>query len=148
MEIDISNGASGVSNTAVAKRPPQLKSRVTNGRRVFALGGDGRGAWVRRWKDVIELHVADCGGQEHMSEAQLSLARRAATLSIQLEQFEAAMSEGKEVDLDLYARVAGHLRRILESLGLKRVAKNVTSDANVLADYFAKPITSKRDGHA
>jgi hypothetical protein len=53
-----------------------VKSKVTNGRRVFAAGGDGRGAWTRRWKDIVELHVADAGGRDHMSEAMLSLCRR------------------------------------------------------------------------
>ncbi|HEV7910732.1 MAG TPA: hypothetical protein VGP28_06535, partial [Methylocella sp.] len=59
---------------------------MTNGRRVFAVGGDGRGAWTRRWKDIVELHVADAGGRDCMTEAMLSLCRRAATLEIQLEQ--------------------------------------------------------------
>jgi hypothetical protein len=66
-----------------ARATPRLatvKSKVTNGRRVFAVGGDGRGAWTRRWKDIVELHVADAGGRDHMSEAMLSHCRRAATL--------------------------------------------------------------------
>ena len=50
-----------------------VKSKKTNGRRVFAVGGDGRGAWTRRWKDIVELHVADEGGRDQMSEAMLSL---------------------------------------------------------------------------
>jgi hypothetical protein len=75
-----------------------IRSKVTNGRRVFAVGGDGRGAWTRRWKDIVELHVADAGGCDLMTEAMLSLCRRAATLEIQLEQLECRMSEGDDVD--------------------------------------------------
>jgi hypothetical protein len=52
-----------------------VKSKVTNGRRVFAVGGDGRGVWTRRWQDIVELHVADAGGRDHMTEAMLSLCR-------------------------------------------------------------------------
>jgi hypothetical protein len=84
-----------------------LKSRATTSRRLFAVGGDGRGAWVRRWKDLLELHINDCGGALHMSESRLSLARRAATLEMSWNSFEAKMSEGKAVDIEVYGRVAG-----------------------------------------
>lgn len=111
----------------IAARPRQLKSAATNGRRVFAQGGDGRGPWVRRWKDICELHVSDCGGAAALSEARMSLCRRAATLEIQLEQIEAKMSEGKDapLDIEIYGRCASHLRRILETLGLDRKARDV-----------------------
>jgi hypothetical protein len=111
-----------------------VRSKVTNGRRVFAVGGDGRGAWTRRWKDIVELHVADAGGRDHMTEAMLSLCRRAATLEIQLEQLECCMSEGDDVDIEIYGRIASHLRRILETLGLERKSKDITPD---LRSYLA-----------
>jgi hypothetical protein len=38
------------------------------------------------------------------------------------------------VDLDGYTRAASHLRRILETLGIKRVPRDVTPD---LHDYIA-----------
>jgi hypothetical protein len=105
--------------------PSKAKSARSNGNRVFALGGDGRGAWSRRQRDVAQLHIADIGGEEHASEAMLSLCRRAATLEVTLEQMEAAMSEGKDTDYDLYNRLVGNLRRVLESIGLQRVARDV-----------------------
>jgi hypothetical protein len=77
----------------IARKPEALRSKVTNGRRVFAIGGDGRGAWTRRWKDLFEAHVADLGGQDVLSEAQVSLCRRVAAIEVQLEQAEAKMSE-------------------------------------------------------
>jgi hypothetical protein len=89
---------------------------VTNGKRVFAIGGDGRGAWTRRWKDLHEQHVLDIGGPEGLSEAQVSLCRRCAAIEVQLEQMEAQMSEGNlDVDLDLYGRLTGQLRRTFEA---------------------------------
>src|ERR1700736_4709519 len=78
----------------IASKLGTLKSKVTNGRRVFAIGGDGRGAWTRRWRDLVELHTADCGGSSAISEAMLSLCRRIAAIEVQLEQMEACMSEG------------------------------------------------------
>jgi hypothetical protein len=131
-----------------ARATPRLatvKSKVTDGRRVFAVGGDGRGAWTRRWKDIVELHIADAGGRDHMSEAMLSLCRPAATLEIQLEQLECRMSEGDDVDIEIYGRIASHLRRILETLGVERKARPVNDGSDVLADYFSQPPPKKGD---
>jgi hypothetical protein len=111
------------NSQTITSRSPTLRSRVTNGKIVFAIGGDGRSAWTRRWKDLVEAHTNDCGGRGRLTEARLSLCRRAATLEIQLEELEARMSEGKKVDLASYAMVASHLRRILESVGLARATK-------------------------
>jgi hypothetical protein len=116
-----------------------VRSKVTNGRRVFAIGGDGRGAWTRRWKDIVELHVAGAGGRDYMSEAMLSLCRRAATLEIQLEQLECCMSEGEDVDIEIYGRIASHLRRILETLGVERKPRPVNDGSQALAEYFSRP---------
>ena len=107
-----------------AGRAANLRSKVTNGSRVFAVGGDGYSPWTRRWRDLVELHVSDAGGTDTMSEAELSHCRRCASLEISLEQMEAAMSEGKEADPEIYARIASHLRRLLETPGLKRVARS------------------------
>jgi hypothetical protein len=72
-----------------------------------------------------------------MSEGRKSLCRRAATLEVNLEQLEAKMSEGQGVDLDIYNRLAGNLRRILETLGLERKIKDV-SQSTVL-EHFRRP---------
>ena len=76
------------------------------------------------------------GGSERMSEAQLSLIRRAATLEVELERLEGRLATGDEdVSLDAYQRAANSLRRLLESLGLERKAKDVTPS---LADIIAR----------
>jgi hypothetical protein len=107
---------------AVTRRMPPNKgqrSKVTNGKSMF-VNGDGNSAWTRRFKDLVENHADDIGGYELLSEAQVSLIRRCATLEIELEDMEGQLSKGEEVDLDLYGRIAGHLRRYLETLGIKR----------------------------
>lgn len=125
--------------TPITGRPRNLRSATTNGNRPFAQGGDGRGVWVRRWRDLTDLHVGDLGGHEACSEAQLSLCRRIATTEVTLEQLEARLSEGAEVDLDLYNRLAGNLRRMLESIGLERRAKDLTPDSDVVAHFRRRP---------
>lgn len=105
---------------------------MTNGSRLF-VDGDGQSPWARRWRDLVELHEADLGGGTHLTEAQASLCRRVATIEIELEAMEGTLSRGEKVSLDEYARVSGHLRRILESLGIERRKRNLTPD---LADYL------------
>ena len=71
-----------------------------------------------------------------MSEARFALCKRAAGLECELEQMEGRMSLGEEVSLDEYGRAASHLRRILETLGLDRRARDVTLDG-VELDVFS-----------
>ena len=99
---------------------PTCRSKVTNGSALFAEGGDGRSAWARRFRDLCRAHAADLGGADIISEAQASLIRRVSTLEVELEQMETTMASGGEIDLDAYSRAAGHLRRILETLGIER----------------------------
>src|SRR5689334_13287246 len=96
------------------RRPAALRSKVTNGRSLFVAGGDGRGAWARRLRDVVEAHVSDLGGADNISEAERSIVRRIATLTVELERLEAkfAIGKGSDSDLDLYQRAAGNLRRL------------------------------------
>jgi hypothetical protein len=107
---------------------PSFRSSVTNGSIVLA-GVDGRSTWVRRLRDLIELHVADLGGPDAISQAERSIVRRAATLEVELERLEsvfASAGEATPTQLDLYQRAAGNLRRLLEALGLQRRPKDVT----------------------
>jgi hypothetical protein len=100
---------------------------VTNGTALLP-GVDGRSAWIRRCKDVIAAHLSDLGGEDNTSAAERSIIRRAATLTVELERLEAAFAragEASAADIDLYARVAANLRRLLESVGLKRRAREI-----------------------
>jgi hypothetical protein len=81
-------------------------SRVTKGKRMFVEFGDPRSAWARRWNDLVLTHAADVGGFDMLSEAQISLCRRAATMEIELEAMEARMSEGQKIDLGTSRRTA------------------------------------------
>ncbi|WP_461329812.1 hypothetical protein [Bradyrhizobium diazoefficiens] len=115
------------------------RSKVTNGKRLFAdMTVDGRSGWSRRLRDLLQLHIADLGGEDVVSAAEHSICRRIAAITTELELLERRFAlKGKgasEKDLDLYFRGAGVLRRLLESIGLKRVARDVTP---LLQDYLA-----------
>src|SRR5262245_15704562 len=91
-------------------------------------------ALSRHWlvhRDLIAQHTADLGGESNISQAQLSLIRRAAALTVQLELWEAQFAEdngAKPQALDQYQRCLNSLRRVLEALGLERRVRDVTPE--------------------
>jgi hypothetical protein len=113
-----------------AKRP---RSAVTSGRKLF-VEGDPNSAWSRRYHDLVVRHIGDLGGRDMLSEAQLSLIRRAAAIECELERLDAMLSTGADVNLDAYGRAASHLRRLFETLGIERKAKPIET----LAEYLAR----------
>ncbi|MBP1183808.1 hypothetical protein [Methylobacterium sp. PvR107] len=94
-------------------------------------GVDGRTLWARRMRDVANLHLNDLGGLDVASEAEKSIVRRIATLTVELERMEERFATDGEADpdaLDLYSRTSGNLRRLLEAIGLRRRPKDITPD--------------------
>jgi len=103
----------------------RARSQATSGRRVF-VDGDGNSRWARRYRDLIAAHCQDLGGIDLLSEAKLSLIRRASAIELELEQMEGKLSMGGEIDLDVFTRSASHLRRLFETLGIERQPRDVT----------------------
>jgi hypothetical protein len=92
---------------------------------------------------TLFAHVADLGGPELLSEAQISICRRASAMECELEAMEARMSEGQPIDIDQYGRLTGRLCRMLELVGIRRLTKPLDplSDlAKALEAYPAKAI--------
>ena len=117
-------------STPIDVPKPQARSRVSNGSAVLP-GVDGRSTWVRRLRDLMGLHVSDLGGDNAVSEAERSIIRRVATLTVELERMEAGFAvagEAQPDQLDLYQRTANSLRRLLEAIGLQRRSRDVTPD--------------------
>ncbi len=106
----------------------RIRSAITNGSALLA-DVDHRSARMRRLKDLIAAHISDLGGEDACSQAELSIARRAALLTLELEVLEGRFdqNEGANLrELECYQRVSSALRRLLESLGLGRRARDVT----------------------
>jgi hypothetical protein len=121
------------STSSRAQRP---RSAVTSGRQLF-ISGDPNSAWSRRYHDLVVGHCNDIGpGPDLLSEAQLSLIRRAAAIECELERLDAMLSAGAEVNLDAYGRAASHLRRLFETLGIGRKCRDVTVDG-VAVEVFS-----------
>jgi hypothetical protein len=121
-----------LDNTAAKpdKRHPRQRSTVGNGHKLIA-GCDGRGRWVRRLKDLLDEAISDMGGVDNTSAAERHIIRRACVMIVELERLEGKFAQAGEVsvdDLDCYGRTAGNMRRLLESVGLQRRARDVTPD--------------------
>jgi hypothetical protein len=115
------------------------RSRVTNGTALLPGGVDHRSAWARRLRDVLQEHVADLGGPDSVSAAERSIVRRAATLTVELERMESLFATAGEASaeaIDLYSRLAGNHRRLLEAVGLGRRSRDITP---TLRDYLEGP---------
>jgi hypothetical protein len=115
------------------------RSRVTNGTALLPGNVDHRSAWMRRLRDVLQEHIADMGGPDSVSAAERSIIRRASTLTVELERMESLFATAGEASaeaIDLYSRLAGNHRRLLESVGLGRRPRDVTPS---LAHYLAEP---------
>jgi hypothetical protein len=127
------DGTLSPPSTARRRAPSRAvrpRSAVTSGRQLF-YDGDANSAWSRRFHDLVVGHINDVSGgagANVLSEAQLSLCRRAAAIECELERLDAMLSRSEAVNLDAYGRAASHLRRLFETLGLERRLKDVTPD--------------------
>jgi hypothetical protein len=131
-------------SAAVTAIHPTARSRVTNGSSLF-VDGDGRGVWARRWRDLRALYADDLGGAASLSEFQLGLLGTAATMRCELERLEGRLSVGEAIDTDMYGRIAGHYRRICETLGIERRQRDVTPS---VAEYIEHTAAADGDDEA
>ncbi len=118
--------------TMSAMRPAAMRSAVTNRTRLFLGKGGDLSVVGRRLRDIRDAIASDLGGDDQLSEAQQQLIRRAATLAIHCEQMESDMARGDGADMDEYATMTNVLRRVLTTLGLRRIPRDITT----LADYM------------
>lgn len=80
-------------------------------------GLDKRSAGFRRLRDLMRGFLADLG---NVSERQIQIARRAATLAMLCEELDRKAAEGQQIDMNLYSTASNTLRRLLIDLGLEQ----------------------------
>ena len=124
-------------------------SKVTSGTRMFVDSlADGRSAWARRWNDLVLTHASDLGGYEMLSEAQISICKRVATLECELESMEGRKSAGMPIEIEVYGRISGRLCRMLELIGIKRLTKPLdplSESAKAIEAHAAAPVDDDND---
>jgi hypothetical protein len=102
-------------------------SKLTNGKWLPKVPSTS--TWCRRLKDLVRLYTSDLGGPDNCSEAEASILRRAAALTVECERLEQVMALAEDVNpevVGLYSRASNTLRRHLEATGLRRRLKDVT----------------------
>ena len=115
--------------------PRNNRTKVGNRTATFLDGTDGRSQVARRFRELYADMCIDLGGADRMSTGQHALARRAALLSCECELTEGQVANGEVVNLGPYITATNALRRLLSTLGLERVARDVTP---TLEQYLAE----------
>ena len=81
----------------------------------------------------------DLGGPDKLSESQRQIIRRIASMSVWCEDQEVKLADGEEIDILKFQTVSNSLRRLCETIGLTRVAKNVELDLKSYLEATAQP---------
>lgn len=109
------------NRSAIAVTSVYSRTKIANNSKILA-GVDGRSAGARRYREIL-ANLTSSVLRNHLppiTEAEMSLLRRAATLSIICEGLDAALARGEPVDPLAYSTAANALRRIVTDLGLKQ----------------------------
>lgn len=97
--------------------------------RLLTLGDlDGRTVAARRARTLLDSIQEDLGGADRLSAAQQELAARAAALGALLADGETRLLAGQNIDITQHLAAVNVQRRVLATLGLSRVARDVTPD--------------------
>ncbi len=76
-----------------------------------------------------------------LTEAQLQLVRSAAGLTVLREALDAKALNGERIDVAEYCRISNSLRRLLSTIGLQRIPKDITPSAS---EYVAQRAAQAR----
>lgn len=93
---------------------------------------DGRTRLAQAVQQRYTALAADLGGHDRLSYQRRSLAKRVIWLEATVEQAEAAIARGEEVDLGALTQRINSMIGLYKTLGLDRVAKDVPN----LRDYL------------
>lgn len=88
---------------------------------------DGRTAIARAITDRLHSLEADLGGRDALSYQQRSIAKRAIWTEALIEQQEAALARGADVDFGRLTQANNSLIGLYKALGLERRAKDTPS---------------------
>ncbi|OOC11335.1 hypothetical protein [Thioalkalivibrio halophilus] len=93
---------------------------------------DGRTRLAQAARARLDALQADLGGADALSYQRRSLAKRIVWLEVQIEQREAALARGEEIDEARHTNNVNTLVGLLKSVGLDRKAKDVPDLATYL----------------
>ncbi len=106
---------------------------------VFGL--DRRTKLYRGYAAVLGALAVDQGGADALSEGRRQLIARAAFLAARLAMIETDALSGAEIDIEVHGRASERLRRMLTTIGLDRVPREVES----LSQYLDRKAAEKTE---
>ena len=107
--------------------------------RLLTLGDlDKRTSAYRRAQGLISAMAADLGGDDQITTTQRLLIGRAAIAAVMTEDQETRYLAGAPIDPAVHATLSNSLRRLLLTIGLSRVPKNIPTLAEHLAALAQK----------
>ncbi len=104
-----------------------FRTATGQGHRILE-GIDGRCTIARRYAEIAGAICADLGGEAHLTELQRHLIRSVSGMVVLRERLDAKSINGESVNTAQYCRLANSTRRVATTLGLSRVARDVTPD--------------------
>jgi hypothetical protein len=108
--------------------------------RLLSLGDiDRRTRAYRKTFDLIASIETDLGGADRLSTGERQIIQRAALTGALLEDLETRWLSGEPIDAAQYATLSNAQRRLFETVGLRRVPREVSS----LQEYLAKRTAEK-----
>jgi hypothetical protein len=128
LQSDANSPRARRAKAAALKRGDQFKSRVTLGRDVLP-NVDGRSAVARRYRDISAAILSDQGGESVCSETRQQLIRRFSAAAVIAEQMEAALANGKDIDVPAHCQLTSTMVRVAHRIGVDRIPKDITDDA-------------------
>jgi hypothetical protein len=117
---------------ATYERKSHGRTRVSN-RHDILPNVDGRSLIARRYRDIANAIAIDQGGADRLSEAKLQLIRRFSAAAVLAERMEARLARGEAIDIQEHALLCSTLTRLVQRIGVNRVAKDITPN---LQDYI------------
>lgn len=102
---------------------------------------DTRTALARHMRDRYQSLTDDLGGVDALSYAQRSLCERALWLEYWLASQERELAKGEPFDVGRWTQAANSLQGIFSKLGLQRVARDVPT----LQDWIANKTREKAE---
>jgi hypothetical protein len=112
-------------STEISADTTQMPHRQRQKARLKTLDDiDGRTLAAKRARSIVAAIQSDVGTD--LSEAERQLAQRAGILGAVLEDSETRWIAGEPFDAALYCTVVNAQRRVLETLGIRRVPRDVT----------------------
>jgi hypothetical protein len=129
----------------VGGRRPGSLNKLTATERLLAEEEEGKTAIAIHSRAVLASIVADLGGPEALSTAQMILARRCAWLTTMCESLERKPAPLEPGEISSYVLMTGHLARTLRALGLKRVPRDTTPTLQAYLAAARAPAESSDD---